>query len=134
MAQSTSAGYATCDKLRLLTQRLVRHQFGRRSEQLSAEQLQLALVALEEMEQTVAANQAAQEAALPPSATEPKRRDTPVQRNLGELPAHLPRYEVLVDADTSKLLAQFVTGLFPLSRVQRISWRRRCPHFGMGSL
>ncbi|HTW53531.1 MAG TPA: IS66 family transposase [Stellaceae bacterium] len=82
------------DKLRLLIQRLVRHQFGRRSEQLSAEQLQLAL---EDLEQTVAANQAAQEAVV----SEPKQPTTwaRAQRNLGDLPAHLPRYEVLVDVE-----------------------------------
>ena len=84
------------DKLRLLIQRLVRHQFGRRSEQLTAEQRQLGL---EELEQTVAANQAAQEAALSQPAIEPKRHATPMQRNLGDLPAHLPRYEVLVDVE-----------------------------------
>ena len=43
------------DKLRLLIQRLARHQFGRRSEQLSAEQLQLGL---EDLEQAAAENQA----------------------------------------------------------------------------
>ena len=82
------------DKLRLLIQRLVRHQFGRRSEQLSAEQLQLGL---EDLEQTVAANQAAQETVV----SEPKQPTTRArpQRNLGDLPAHLPRYEVLVDVE-----------------------------------
>ena len=50
------------DKLRLLIQRLTRHQFGRRSEQLMAEQLQLGL---EDQEQTVAEHQAAQDAAEP---------------------------------------------------------------------
>ena len=48
------------DKLRLLIQRLTRHQFGRRSEQLTPDQLQLTL---EELEQTIAANQAGQDAA-----------------------------------------------------------------------
>ena len=48
------------DKLALLIRRLVRHQFGRRSERLTADQLQLGL---EDLEQTVAANRAAQEAA-----------------------------------------------------------------------
>ena len=47
------------DKMRLLIQRLTRHQFGRRSEQLTPDQLQLAL---EELEQTIAANQAGQDA------------------------------------------------------------------------
>lgn len=49
------------DKMRLLIQRLIRHQFGRRSEQLSPDQLQLAL---EELEQTIAANQAGQDAVV----------------------------------------------------------------------
>jgi hypothetical protein len=39
------------DKLRLLIQRLTRQQFGRRSEQLTADQLQFGL---EDLEQTVA--------------------------------------------------------------------------------
>jgi hypothetical protein len=43
------------DKLRLLIQRLLRQQFGRRSEQLSPDQLQLGL---EDLEQSVAENQA----------------------------------------------------------------------------
>lgn len=50
------------DKLRLLIQRLMRHQFGRRSEQLSAEQLQFGL---EDLEQTAAENQAGQDVAEP---------------------------------------------------------------------
>jgi transposase len=51
--------YAENDKLRLLIDRLTRHQFGRRSEQLGVEQLQLGL---EDQEQTVAEHQAAQDA------------------------------------------------------------------------
>ena len=43
------------DKLRLLIQRLTRHQFGRRSEQLTTDQLQFGL---EDLEQRVAENQA----------------------------------------------------------------------------
>ena len=59
--QAAVQGYqAENDKLRLLIQRLLRQQFGRRSEQLSADQLQLAL---EDLEQAIAANEAAQEAA-----------------------------------------------------------------------
>jgi hypothetical protein len=46
--------HAENDKLRLLIQRLMRHQFGRRSEQLDADQLQFGL---EDLEQTVAENQ-----------------------------------------------------------------------------
>ncbi len=51
-----SALHAENDKLWLLIQRLMRHQFGRRSEQPSPDQLQLGL---EDLEQTIAANQAA---------------------------------------------------------------------------
>jgi transposase len=83
------------DKLRLLIQRLVRHQFGRRSEQLTADQLQLGL---EDLEQTAAANQAAQEAAAP-EPKQRKQRAELLRRNLGDLPVHLPRYEVLVDIE-----------------------------------
>lgn len=83
--------HAENDKLRLLIQRFSRHQFGRRSEQLTDEQLQLGL---EDLEQTVAENQAAQEAAQPKAG---QTRSRPA-RNHGALPAHLPRYEVLVDA------------------------------------
>ncbi|MGH7086883.1 MAG: IS66 family transposase, partial [Acetobacteraceae bacterium] len=80
------------DKLRLLIQRLTRHQFGRRSEQLTADQLQLGL---EELEQMVAAGEAAQEATALPRET--RRCTARPQRNLGDLPAHLPRYEVVLD-------------------------------------
>ena len=51
---------AEIDKLHLLIKRLLRQQFGRRSEQLSADQLQLAL---EDLEQTAAANEAARDTA-----------------------------------------------------------------------
>ncbi len=84
------------DKLRLLIQRLTRHQFGRRSEQLTPDQLQLAL---EELEQTIAANQAGQDAAAAAAGlTRKPRAETPA-RNHGALPAHLPRYEVVVDVE-----------------------------------
>jgi len=89
-----SALHAENDKLRLLIQRLTRHQFGRRSEQLSPDQLQLGL---EDLEQTIAANQAAQDA-IGAGVT---RRPRPEQsgRNHGALPAHLPRYEVVINID-----------------------------------
>ena len=88
--------HAENDKLRLLIQRLTRHQFGRRSEQLTVEQLQLGL---EDLEQTIAEDQAGQGAAEPTGArTPPSRADRPA-RNHGTLPAHLPRYEVVIDAE-----------------------------------
>lgn len=85
--------HAENDKLRLLIQRLLRHQFGRRSEQLSPEQLQFGL---EDLEQTIGENQAGQDAAGP--GKDRPRRDARPARNHGSLPAHLPRYEVVIDA------------------------------------
>ena len=91
--------HAENDKLRLLIQRLTRHQFGRRSEQLTAGQLQFGL---EDLEQTVAENQAGQDAATDAAgAADPQRKprtSRPV-RNHGALPAHLPRTEVVIDTD-----------------------------------
>jgi transposase len=87
---------AEIDKLHLLIQRLLRQQFGRRSEQLSPDQL---LLGIEDLEQTVAESQAGQDAA-DPSADKPRpRRETRPNRNHGALPAHLPRYEVLIDVE-----------------------------------
>src|SRR5947208_8915572 len=91
------AAQAEIEKLRLLIRQLQRNRFGRRSEKLDPDQLQLGL---EDLEQAAAAAEAAQEAAS-------RSRNTPRpprvrRRNLGALPAHLPRVEVLVDvADKS---------------------------------
>jgi transposase len=88
------AARAEVEKLRLLIRQLQRGQFGRRSEKLDPDQLQLGL---EDLEQTVAAAEAAQEGALRSSdAPRPPRSR---RRNLGALPAHLPRIEVLVDVE-----------------------------------
>jgi transposase len=48
------------DKLRALIQKLLRHRFGRRSEQLSPDQLKLAI---EDIEQEIAEREAAEDAA-----------------------------------------------------------------------
>ena len=92
MLHQQSELHAENKKLRLLIQRLTRHQFGRRSEQLTDEQLQFGL---EDFEQTIAENQAGQEAAV---ALPAKPRAARATRNHGALPAHLPRYEVVIDA------------------------------------
>jgi transposase len=84
--------HAEYEKIRLLLLRLTRHQFGRRSEQLTDEQLQLGL---EDLEQSIAENQADQDAAEP--ARDPKPRQKRPARNHGALPAHLPRYDVVID-------------------------------------
>src|SRR5918995_6694217 len=86
------AAQAEIEKLRLLIRQLQRGRFGRRSEKLDADQLQLGL---EDLEQTVAAAEAAQEEAAARNGT--PRPPQVRQRNLGALPAHLPRVEVLVD-------------------------------------
>src|SRR4051812_13234970 len=85
---------AEIEKLRLLIRQLQRGRFGRRSEKLDPDQLQLGL---EDLEQTVAAAEAAQEAVAERNDT--PRVPRPRRRNLGALPAHLPRVEVLVDVE-----------------------------------
>ena len=95
--QQNAALSAENDKLRLLIQRLTRHQFGRRSEQLIADQFQLGL---EDIEQTIAENEAAQDAADAVKHQRRQRRGARPNRNLGALPAHLPRYEVVIDIES----------------------------------
>src|SRR3712207_5514377 len=88
------AAQAEIEKLRLLIRQLQRGQFGWRSERLDPDQLQLGL---EDLEQTAAAAEAAQEAASRSSTT--PRPPRVRRRNLGSLPAHLPRIETLVDVE-----------------------------------
>src|SRR4051812_32613218 len=88
------AAQAEVEKLRLLIRQLQRGQFGRRSEKLDPDQLQLGL---EDLEQTIGAAEAAQEAAT--KSSDPPRPPRSRRRNLGALPAHLPRVEVLVDLE-----------------------------------
>src|SRR3954451_11851598 len=85
---------AEIEKLRLLIRQLQRNRFGRRSERLDPDQLQLGLG---DLEQTVAAAEAAQEEAAARSST--PRAPRARRRNLGALPTHLPRAEVLVDPE-----------------------------------
>src|SRR4051794_6100804 len=86
------AAQVEIEKLRLLIRQLQRGQFGRRSERLDPDQLQLGL---EDLGQTVAAAEAAQEEVAARNGT--PRPPRVRRRNLGALPAHLPRIEVLVD-------------------------------------
>jgi transposase len=88
------AAQAEIEKLRLLIRQLQRGRFGRRSERLGPDQLQLGL---EDLEQTAAATEAAQEATS--RSSESPRPPRSRRRNLGALPAHLPRVEVLVDIE-----------------------------------
>ena len=88
------AAQAEIERLRLLIRQLQRGQFGRRSERLDPDQLQLGL---EDLEQTAAAAEAAQEEVAARNGT--PRPPRVRRRNLGALPAHLPRVEVLVDVE-----------------------------------
>ena len=86
------------DKLRALIQKLLRHRFGRRSEQLSPDQLKLAI---EDIEQEIAEHEAAEDAAEQSEETRRRRAAHP-RRNLGALPVHLPRDEVVIDVDSKE--------------------------------
>jgi len=78
-------------RLRQIIKALQRHRFGRRSEALDDDQLALAL---EDVEQTLAANEAGTEAQAPAT---PARAGRSRKTNRGALPAHLPRVEITID-------------------------------------
>src|SRR3712207_5630671 len=82
------AAQAEIEKLRLLIRQLQRGRFGRRSERLDPDQLQLGL---EDLEQTAAAAEAAQEEVAARSGTPRPPRGRP--RHLGRFPAPLPRVQ-----------------------------------------
>src|SRR3954466_6052317 len=85
-------------RLELVVRQLVRAQFGRKSERLDPEQFQLTL---ENVEQEIAAVKAARQDAEESEENRRPRR-APARRNLGPLPAHLERYEVVIEpADRS---------------------------------
>src|SRR3954451_15620683 len=85
------AAQAEIEKLRLLIRQLQRGHFGRRSEKLDPDQLALGL---EDLEQAAAAAEAVQEAASRSSSA--PRTPRVRRRNLGALPAHLPRIETVL--------------------------------------
>src|SRR5258706_8933831 len=78
------------DRLRHLLRQLQRAQFGRRSEKLDPEQL---LLALEDIEQAIAGNEAADDKKDPAAA---RRRGDKRRANRGALPAHLPHVDVTI--------------------------------------
>jgi transposase len=78
------------DRLRHLLRQLQRAQFGRRSEKLDPEQL---LLALEDIEQAVAGNEAADDKKDPAAA---RRHGDKRRANRGALPAHLPHVDVTI--------------------------------------
>jgi len=81
------------DRLRHLIRQLQRMQFGKRSEKLNPDQLNLGL---EDLEQALAAEEADQEKADPAL-----RRSRAEKRRAGRgsLPDHLPRIEVVIEPD-----------------------------------
>jgi len=78
------------DRLLHTLRQLQRNQFGRKSERLSEDQLNLAL---EDLETAIASGEAAQETADATPASRKRARKV----NRGHLPAHLPREEVVIE-------------------------------------
>ncbi len=94
------AALAEIERQRLIIAALRRHRFGRRSEKLGEEAVQLGI---DDLEQSVAEQAAVLEAAVL-RATSPKpdgaaraARTEPAKRNRGVLPAILPRVEQVID-------------------------------------
>ena len=81
------------DRLRHLLRQLQRAQFGRRSEKLDPEQLQLAL---EDIEQALAGDEAAEDKKDPVGA---QARGEKRRVHRGALPAHLPRVHVTIEPE-----------------------------------
>jgi transposase len=79
------------ERLTAIIRELQRHRFGRRAERLDPEQLALAL---EDVEQTLAAADAAAE-----NDSTARKQGVPRRRqiNRGALPPHLPREEIIID-------------------------------------
>ena len=86
-----TAAQAEIERLRAIIEALQRHQFGRRSEQLDPDQLQLSL---EEAETALAQVEAANEV-----KAGREREARPHKTNRGSLPAHLERIEQVVDVE-----------------------------------
>jgi transposase len=95
-ADELAAARGEAERLIAIIKELQRHRFGRRAERLDADQLALAL---EDLEQTLAATMAAAET----DGNKPARLSSHKRRiNRGALPPHLPREEITIDvADKS---------------------------------
>ena len=85
------------ERLVQIIKELQRHRFGRRAETLPEDQL---LLGLEEVEQGVAADEAAEDTAAPALRTE---RAAKRRANRGSLPAHLRLIETVVDIEDKGL-------------------------------
>ena len=85
---------ARADRLTQIIKELQRHRFGRRAETLPIDQLELGL---EDVQQVEAAETAEAEAK---DATTKTARTAKRRTHRGALPAHLPRFEVVVDIES----------------------------------
>src|SRR5947207_12279086 len=101
------------DRLLHTLRQLQRNQFGRKSERLSEDQLNLAL---EDLETAIASGEAAQETADATPASRTRARKV----NRGHLPAHLPREEVVIEPE-SKICPCCGGALQQLARLSRSS-------------
>lgn len=91
LATAKSEAEAEIERLQSILDAFLRHRFGRRSEQLDPDQLQLGL---EDVEAALGAARAGREAASARS-----KGDRPRKANRGSLPAHLERIEQVVDVE-----------------------------------
>jgi len=99
--EKLNRAFAERDRLRAIIMKLQRHQFGRRSERLSPDQLKLAL---EDLTQTLAAIDAKEGVKEAQSAEghEPQQEKKPKQsrdNNRGALPEHLPREHRFIEPE-----------------------------------
>ena len=105
LRQMLLAALAEIERQRLIIAALQRNRFGRRSEQLDDATVQQGV---EDLEQSVAEQTAAVEAAMSPGslpqAAPRLARAEPARRNRGALPAELPRVEQVIDAQTKTCL------------------------------
>jgi transposase len=99
LAEEKAALAAENEKLRLLLAEFKRAMFGRRSEKIDPGQLALGL---EDVEQSIAANEAAIEATetkTEKSKTSSRPPRAKAVRNRGALPRHLPRIDIVIDVE-----------------------------------
>lgn len=99
LRQLLAEALAEIERLNLRISGLERARFGRRSEQLSEEELQRTS---EELEQSLAEQSAKLESAasaLAGAAPDKPALAKPPKRNRGALPEHLPRIETIVDVE-----------------------------------
>jgi transposase len=103
LQQMLRAALAEIERQRLIIAALQRNHFGRRSEKLDEAMVQHGI---EDLEQSVAEQSAALDAAVarsaPPKTVRPPRppRTEPAKRNRGALPPELPRVEQVIDIQT----------------------------------